>query len=99
MLRYPLVVALTLALAAPAAQAQVQLDMEKVTCNQFAMYKIADPKTLAIWLTGFHQGKRDITVIDTQALIASADKLRDFCIMHPSEPVLRASEKFLAPPR
>jgi acid stress chaperone HdeB len=99
MSRVALLAVLALALAGPAAQAQVQLDMAKVTCIQFATYKITDPRNLAIWLSGYYQGKRNSTTIDTQALIASADKLRDFCILNPSEPVLRASEKFLAPPQ
>jgi acid stress chaperone HdeB len=100
MTRMPLMPALAASLAfAPAAQAQVQLDVAKITCLQYALYKVADPKTIAIWLDGYYQGKRENTVIDTQALIANADKLRDFCMRHPTESVLQASEKFLGPER
>jgi hypothetical protein len=81
------------------AQAQVQLDIAKVTCNQFALYKITDPRNIAIWLSGYYQGKRDDTVIDTQALIKNADKLRDYCIQHPNALVFQASPQFLAPAR
>ena len=81
------------------AQAQVQLDVAKITCNQFALYKITDPRNIAIWLSGYYQGKRDDTVIDTQALITNADKLRDYCIQHPNALVFQASPQFLAPAR
>ncbi len=98
LIRFAIAFGLT-AMSANAATAQVQLDMTKVTCMQFATYKITDPRNLAIWLNGYYQGRQNSTLVDTQTLIANADKLRDFCIMHPTEPVLQASEKFLAPAR
>jgi hypothetical protein len=48
-------VALTVALVATpssGAQAQVAIDVTKMTCEQFATYKIANPKFIAIWLNG-----------------------------------------------
>ena len=54
--------------AGPAAQAQVSVDMAKITCQQFVSFKIADPKLIAIWLSGYHNGKRANTLIDPQAL-------------------------------
>ena len=37
---------------APAARAQVMLDVSKITCEQFAGYKITTPQNIAIWLSG-----------------------------------------------
>jgi acid stress chaperone HdeB len=62
-------------LVAVPAQAQVMLDISKVTCDQFAGYKITDPQNIAVWLSGYYNGKRGNTVIDTQAL---AEKLLRF---------------------
>jgi len=81
--------------ASPPAHAQVTLDLAKVTCDQWAGYKITNPQNIALWLSGFYNGKRGNTVIDTQGLAAENQKLRDFCITNPQMPVMQAIEKVL----
>jgi acid stress chaperone HdeB len=54
--------------AIPAARAQVMLDVAKITCEQFAGYKITTPENVAIWLSGYYHGKRGTTVVDMQKL-------------------------------
>ena len=57
---------LVLALVAvPAAQAQVTIDMSKVTCEQYLGYKIINPNDIAMWLSGYYSAHRDNTIIDT----------------------------------
>jgi acid stress chaperone HdeB len=75
-----------------AAQAQVTLDVSKISCDQFVGYKIADPRNIAIWLSGYYNGKRGNTVIDPQRLNENARKLQDYCLDHPQVPVMRAVE-------
>ena len=84
-----------MAAASQPAQAQVSLDLAKVTCDQWAGYKITNPQNIALWLSGFYNGKRGNTVIDTQGLAAENQKLRDFCITNPQMPVMQAVEKVL----
>ena len=85
-----------LALAiAPTARAQVTLDMAKVTCDQFTGYKITNPQNIAIWLSGYHSGMRGNTVIDTQALLAKARELQDYCLRNPQTPVMQAADTLL----
>jgi acid stress chaperone HdeB len=43
-------------LALPAAQAQVTIDVSKITCEQLLNSKIAAPRIIAIWLSGFYNG-------------------------------------------
>jgi acid stress chaperone HdeB len=78
---------------APPVQAQVTLDMTKVTCDQWSGYKITNPQNIALWLSGYHSAKRGNTLIDTQGLLANTQKLRDFCITNPQLPVMQAVEK------
>jgi acid stress chaperone HdeB len=80
------------AITTPAAHAQVTIDVAKITCIQFATYKIADPKDIALWLSGYYNGKRDNTVIDTQALKASSQNVVTYCLHHPDTPVMQAVE-------
>jgi acid stress chaperone HdeB len=82
---------LIVAAAAP-AHAQVTLDVAKITCDQFTGYKITNPQNISIWLSGYYNGQRGNTILDTQELTAHAQKLRDYCIMHPEVPILRAVE-------
>jgi len=86
---------LSAASASQPAHAQVTLDLAKVTCDQWAGYKITNPQNIALWLSGFYNGKRGNTVIDTQGLAAENQKLRDFCITNPQMPVMQAVEKVL----
>jgi acid stress chaperone HdeB len=74
-------------------RAQVALDLSKVTCDQFVGYKITDPQNIAIWLSGYYNGKRSNTVIDTQGFDTNTKKLRDFCFRNPATPVMQAIEK------
>jgi regulator of protease activity HflC (stomatin/prohibitin superfamily) len=50
-------------LAVTNAQAQVSIDVAKITCDQFAAYRITDPRNIAIWLSGYYNGKCDNTVM------------------------------------
>jgi len=76
--------------------AQVTLDMSKVTCEQWAGYKITNPQNIALWLKGYHNGKRGNTLLDTQGLNADVQKLRDFCITNSQVPVMQAVDKLFA---
>ena len=96
MTRLIAVLYLTMAAAAiQPAHAQVMLDLSKVTCDQWAGYKITNPQNIALWLSGYYNGKRGNTVLDTQGLAAETQKVRDFCITNPQMPVMQAVEKVI----
>ena len=91
---------LTLALErVPAARAQVTLDISKVTCDQFHAYKITNPQNIAIWVNGYYHGKRGDVTLDTQRLVESARKLRDYCRRNRETLVLEAVETLFAKDR
>jgi acid stress chaperone HdeB len=83
------------ATAPSGAQAQVTLDVAKITCEQFILYKITDPKNIVAWISGYYNGKRDNTVLDTQALEQNADKVKDYCLRNMNTPVMQAAETAL----
>lgn len=74
------------------ALAQVTVDVSKITCEQYTGYKITDPQNIGMWLSGYYNGKRGNTVIDTQGMAASAAKLKDYCFTHPDVMVMQATE-------
>ena len=77
--------------------AQVTLDVSKLTCEQFAMYKVTNPKYLAVWLSGFDHGRRGDVVIDMQQLVANTEKLEAYCLKNPDVPMMQAAETILKP--
>lgn len=78
-------------------KAQVTIDVAKVSCSQFALYKVASPETLAIWLHGYYSGKRGTTVVDVESLKANMKKLRDYCVQNPDVNLVEAVETVLEP--
>jgi acid stress chaperone HdeB len=81
------------------ARAQVSIDIAKITCAQFGSFSIADPRYLAIWLSGYYNGTRDNSVIDTQIFNENYIKLREFCIINPQFTVVQAIERLFNPAR
>jgi hypothetical protein len=97
-----LAVALGLILAlekVPPAQAQVTLDISKVTCDQYNAYKVTNPQNIAIWLNGYYHGKRGDVTLETQRLVENARKLRDYCRRNREALVLEAVETLFAKER
>jgi acid stress chaperone HdeB len=95
--RSGLLVAMTLCafVVVPAANAQMTLDVSKITCEQFTRYKISNPENIAIWISGYYAGTRGNTVIDPQAVLVNARKLQDFCFHNQQTAVIDAVEQIL----
>jgi acid stress chaperone HdeB len=81
--------------ASSSARAQVMLDLTKVTCDQFVKYQIANPKFIAMWLSGYFHGKRGSTIIDTQKLIADADEVEKYCFKNPQAALMQSVETII----
>ena len=86
--------ALSVACGAPVS-AQVTIDVSKITCDQFALYKISDPDTIAVWLHGYYSGKRGNTVVEVEKLKANTKKLRDYCLENPDTNLLDAVDSLM----
>src|SRR5262245_65599638 len=94
-MRWPTSFGLVLTLAfvtSLGAQAQVALDVTKMTCEQFATYKVANPKFIAIWVNGYQPGTRGDTVVDVQQLDTDTKRMQDYCIQNPDVPLMKALE-------
>jgi acid stress chaperone HdeB len=91
---------LTLALttfALPSAIAQVTIDVAKITCDQLVGFKVATPHDIALWLSGYYNGRRNSTTFDVQKLDQYTDGISTFCINHGNVTVMEAIEKVLGP--
>jgi acid stress chaperone HdeB len=93
-----LILGLAMVLAvSSSAEAQVMLDLSKVTCDQFIKYKVAEPKLIAVWLSGYFHGKRGDTMVDTQRLNADADAVEKYCFKTPEAPLMPSVEAVIGP--
>jgi len=80
---------------APVAQAQVTLDVSKLTCGKLLSYKFTTAEKIGAWVSGYHNGKRGNTYLDTHGLIDNAKKLRNYCIRNSQTLVMDAVETVL----
>jgi hypothetical protein len=78
-------------------QAQVVIDVAKITCGQYVRAKISTPDNIAIWLSGYYHGRRGSQTLDLQALQDNVNKLRDYCIIQDNSnvPVVKVVEKLV----
>ena len=82
-------------LVVPGAQAQVTIDVSKITCDQFLQNKVSSPRIIAAWLSGFYAGKRNDPVVDTRALERNVDKVSAYCESNRDMVLMQAVETTL----
>jgi acid stress chaperone HdeB len=83
------------AVAVLPAHAQVTIDVSKITCDQYIRYTVADPHDIAVWLSGYYNGERHNTVLETQEFREHANKVMDFCLRNGKSTVMDGVEKVL----
>ena len=84
--------ATSMILSLAAADAQVTVDITKITCRQYLVGNIVPTKTMAIWFSGYYNGKRGATMIEMQAVEPNADKILLYCGLHQDETLMKAIE-------
>lgn len=80
------------AILAQPVQAQTTIDVAKITCEQWLGFKVTDPNFIALWLSGYYNGKRDNTIVEVQAFKDDIETLKTFCISNPKTFVMKAVE-------
>jgi acid stress chaperone HdeB len=71
--------ALAVFIASSTADAQVTVDVSKITCDQFVEYKIADPKQIATWINGYYHGAHGSPILDTQEMLEITSTVEEQC--------------------
>jgi hypothetical protein len=81
------------------ANAQTTVDVAKVTCDQWVLYKIANPDYITMWLSGYYNAKLNNTVVDLEGLKDDAAKVRDYCRAHPQTTLMQAVQTVVGAPK
>jgi hypothetical protein len=78
-------------------QAQVTIDVSKITCSQYLQAKISSPNLIAAWLSGYYNAKRNNLRIDPEAMQDNVNKVKNFCSDEKNfkVPVMKAVENML----
>jgi hypothetical protein len=81
--------------ASSMAHAQVMVDVTKITCDEFVKYEIADPKRIAIWISGYYHGTHNNPIVDKHQTLQGIDKLEEYCFKNPNALVMKAADAIL----
>jgi len=80
----------------PTMQAQVTVDVVKITCEQVILEQLAPPThDIVMWLNGYYSGKRNNMIINFQTIKNDEDKVRLYCYHNPETTVLDAIKNVL----
>jgi acid stress chaperone HdeB len=76
----------------PTMQAQVTVDVAKITCEQFLDEKLpgATTRDVLLWLRGYYNGKRNNTIIEPLTFQKDEEKLNSYCYQHSETTVMDA---------
>src|SRR5262249_25133779 len=77
------------------AEAQVSIDVSKITCDQFVHGKVGPTRTVAAWLSGFYSGRQNKQTVDPQEFETNLSKLEQLCYDEANFklPVMQAIER------
>lgn len=78
----PLFALLNVLGASTVALAQMTIDVSKITCDQFLAGKVADSRSVTVWLSGYYHGMHNNTVLDVNALQQDSQAVMDYCFSH-----------------
>lgn len=70
------------------AKAQVVLDMNLITCGQFAKLPDADKLMISSWLGGFYSSTKNLTTIDSRYVKRNHEVIGKYCAEHPADKLL-----------
>jgi hypothetical protein len=81
-------------LVAPPGQAQITIDLAKISCKQLTLLKVK-PDYIALWLSGYYNAKHDNTVVDIQRFKDFATRVKRDCLYNNQGTVMETVEKLI----
>jgi HdeA/HdeB family len=75
----------------PTMQAQVTVDVSKITCEQLSMEQLPfSSRDVVLWLSGYYHREHNNTVIEPGAIKRDANNLNRYCYQHGEMTVMDA---------
>ena len=77
-------------------QAQVTVDVSKITCQQIVMGELPwTQRDVVLWLSGYYNGKHNSTLAEPEAIKKDEDKVTKYCYQHRETTVMDAVKNVL----
>jgi acid stress chaperone HdeB len=92
-----LLLSIPVLLSCQSVEAQMTIDIGKVTCRQYLFDRTISPEAprVAAWLSGYFNGKRNNTTIDLGSFRRNKDKVEDYCRMNLDTTLIEAAKTSL----
>ena len=69
------------------------IDLSEWTCKQFRAASQHDIGIILAWLDGYYKEEDQPPIIGTEALVANAGRLGEYCAAHPGSVLIDATDK------
>jgi len=84
--------ALMVSMAGP-AQAQVVVDMSRITCGQFMNYAFDKQELIGAWMSGFFNASQNRKILDITRYQENSKRLSNYCKKHRKESLMSAIQR------
>ncbi len=81
------------AFAAPAAKAQVVLDMSLITCGQYLKAPPADQAMISSWQSGYFMSSKNLLNVDMRYVKRNHEVIGKYCKKNPNAKLMDAIAK------
>lgn len=75
------------------AQAQVLVDMTRITCGEYATLPPEQSRIFSAWMSGWFNQKTGYAWVDLNAYERNVANVRQFCATYPNEMVMTALQR------
>ena len=72
------------------AQAQVTVDVSKMTCEEYLADTYTFSQDVVAWFSGYYNGKRNNTIIQPQTIKKDKGEINSYCYQHRETTVMDA---------
>jgi hypothetical protein len=75
------------------AHAQLDLDMDRITCGDWLSYDYSQQQFIRYWMSGYYSASKNNDVLDFKRLQSNSAKVMAYCKKHKAEPLPKAINK------
>jgi acid stress chaperone HdeB len=77
------------------AQAQVTVDVSKMTCEEYLKDEFTFSQDVVAWLSGYYNGKRNNTIIQPAVVKNNKEKVNSYCYQNRETTIMDAVKNVL----
>ena len=89
----PVSLALATCIFGAAANAQVRIEMRKITCAQYLAMAPAQSEAFSAWMSGWYNYQIGTTWVDLVEYQKNVANVKDWCKYHPNETVMSGLDR------